>query len=1181
MHAVVRAYFALSNPGRSYRLVWLAPLLLAMMWASSGCMVQPIIAGEGIVPLVPSSTEPLIVIAPIYGASGDSISVGGAGWQPDEIVYINLEALRDGEIVETTVAVTTADGDGRFNISFVVPLDIFWEDTTQVAVVAYSLETGKSTSTPFAFVAGTGTPTPTAGATTPTPTPTGTRLPPSSNQGTVTSRGLNMRSGPSTAYPVLRTLTYGTSFTVLGQDITGYWLYVELTDRSLGWVSRAYTTYRNSAPVVPAPPLPQPTYYPTPVPTSVYPGWLGSYFANATLSGGPALVRYDSAIDFDWGTGSPAPGIPADYFSVRWARSTYFTEGMYRFHVQSDDGVRLWVDGNRVLNAWKNGPNGPFAVDVWLATGYHDLQVEYYEYTKYAYVTVTWESLQPTPSPGYPDWRGEYFNNRYLQSPPTYARNDTAIDFDWGSRSPAPGIGNTNYSVRWTRNVDFSSGTYRFYARADDGVRVYIDGNRIIDEWYESSGNVTHSADRYVSGNTEVRVEYFQATGNAFIYFWWERLDHPTPTRTPTPTSTPSAYADVNPGSGAAGTLITVSVGGFPKNTPVNLYMGGIVRAAGAAAGETVYASTTTDRFGNGVLQFTMPTQWPDGATIEPGKLVLLAATQDFRVTASADFDYRPARPTVSPNPYAAVNPGSGGPGTQITISGGGFPGNTLLYVYFGEVMRASAADDTQPLASVRTDGNGNYSTTFAFPEKWPDGRTIESGKIVFLVATGDYGLEATTTFDYFRTPVNPAVELSPSSGGAGTSVTVKGSGYPAHVNVAIYLGTLDKQIGGRGSQPYAGGETDSKGRFELTFAMPATWPDGSAVAQDKIVVVGATPDFSVQASAVFAYFLAGPTATPTPTPFPTSTPIFTPTPTPNPFAQASPRSGGANTFVTVSGGGFPSNRTLYVHLARLNASGDDGRDYQRYASGGTDGVGNYTLGFSMPERWPDGTNIQTGRLVILVATEDFSTQAGVTFDYQGVKAATDPGTPPPTPTATATATATSTTAAPTATMTKAPPTNTPIPTPSTETDAPTNTPLPPTATSTSTLAASTATPTDTPVAPSDTPVPPIATPTDTPVPPTRPHRCHRPQHRCHRPQHRLTRRCRQRPRQPTRRNPQPQRRPIRWCRRTRLLNRPQSSRRKRRPLIQRSNRFRVRHRSHKVGSVALLYAAAQTIGAR
>src|SRR5687767_7863144 len=58
----------------------------------------------------------------------------------------------------------------------------------------------------------------------------------------------------------------------------------------------------------------------TAAPAAAGDSWRGSYFANATLAGTPALVRDDAAIDFDWGSGAPAPGLPVDNFSVRWTR---------------------------------------------------------------------------------------------------------------------------------------------------------------------------------------------------------------------------------------------------------------------------------------------------------------------------------------------------------------------------------------------------------------------------------------------------------------------------------------------------------------------------------------------------------------------------------------------------------------------------------------------------------------------------------------------------------------------------------------------------------------------------------------------------------------------------------------------------------------------------------------------
>jgi hypothetical protein len=71
--------------------------------------------------------------------------------------------------------------------------------------------------------------------------------------------------------------------------------------------------------------------------------------------------------------------------------------------------------------------------------------------------------------------------------------------------------------------VDFAEGTYRFCAKADDGVSVEMDDQRpFIREWHDGTG--TYCADLHVTGGRhKVRVEYFEHLGAATIQFWWEK----------------------------------------------------------------------------------------------------------------------------------------------------------------------------------------------------------------------------------------------------------------------------------------------------------------------------------------------------------------------------------------------------------------------------------------------------------------------------------------------------------------------------------------------------------------------------------------------------------------------------------------------------------------------------------
>ncbi|HSN78142.1 MAG TPA: PA14 domain-containing protein, partial [Anaerolineae bacterium] len=132
--------------------------------------------------------------------------------------------------------------------------------------------------------------------------------------------------------------------------------------------------------------------------------WRGDYFANPTLSGQPVLVRNDVQIAFDWGFGSPAPGVvPTDNFSVRWTRQLYFLHSdIYRFTLRVDDGARVKIDGVTILDAWREGPVADFVVDRFVQAGTHTVEVEYFERSGEAQIFFNW-SL-PAPPPPTPTW---------------------------------------------------------------------------------------------------------------------------------------------------------------------------------------------------------------------------------------------------------------------------------------------------------------------------------------------------------------------------------------------------------------------------------------------------------------------------------------------------------------------------------------------------------------------------------------------------------------------------------------------------------------------------------------------------------------------------------------------------------------------------------------------------------
>jgi Tfp pilus assembly protein PilV len=123
---------------------------------------------------------------------------------------------------------------------------------------------------------------------------------------------------------------------------------------------------------------------------AVQDSWTGQYYNNTTLSGNPVLTRVDPYLTFNWGGGSPGPGVNSDNFSARWTRSADLAAGTYQIVLNADGGVRLYVDGSLKLNRWtsQSYPGSPTTVNVPLTQGSHTFVVEYFDTTGTARVDL-------------------------------------------------------------------------------------------------------------------------------------------------------------------------------------------------------------------------------------------------------------------------------------------------------------------------------------------------------------------------------------------------------------------------------------------------------------------------------------------------------------------------------------------------------------------------------------------------------------------------------------------------------------------------------------------------------------------------------------------------------------------------------------------------------------------------
>jgi hypothetical protein len=211
------------------------------------------------------------------------------------------------------------------------------------------------------------------------------------------------------------------------QEMTGYGLFafsfmdaknMSASGSIFSFIKDAVNKYASStAQFVPAPTAvvtPKPTAVPTKTPTpTVKPSgtatatpvvaaqnaYNGEYFNNKTLSGSPTTQRSDSTINFDWAHVSPISGLAADNFSVRWTKQHQFENAMYKFTTTSDDGIRLYVDNELLIDQWNDHAPTVHSFEKSLTAGAHTIRYEFYEYTGGAVAKLQFEKIGTATAP--------------------------------------------------------------------------------------------------------------------------------------------------------------------------------------------------------------------------------------------------------------------------------------------------------------------------------------------------------------------------------------------------------------------------------------------------------------------------------------------------------------------------------------------------------------------------------------------------------------------------------------------------------------------------------------------------------------------------------------------------------------------------------------------------------------
>lgn len=301
---------------------------------------------------------------------------------------------------------------------------------------------------------------------------------------------------------------------------------------------------------------PDPDPSPNPGPTTN--GLNAVYFNNKDFSGN-SITRTDPNINFNWGGASPDGSIDNETFSARWTGKIIpkYSES-YTFIADTDDGVRLWIDGQQIIDDWLDKQDSISQGVINLeANRAYDIKLEYFDSFIDAFAILSWQSNsqqkqiipnsvlftgdvmipdptpRPTPVPSDPPQppptgtnglNAQYFNNMDF-SGSSIQRIDNQINFDWDENRPDPIIDSETYSVRWTGKVASKySELYTFIANTDDGVRVWVNGQLIIDAWYDKGDDspVSGSINLVAGQKYDIKVEYFERWVEAQAILSWK-----------------------------------------------------------------------------------------------------------------------------------------------------------------------------------------------------------------------------------------------------------------------------------------------------------------------------------------------------------------------------------------------------------------------------------------------------------------------------------------------------------------------------------------------------------------------------------------------------------------------------------------------------------------------------------
>ncbi len=224
----------------------------------------------------------------------------------------------------------------------------------------------------------------------------------------------------------------------------------------------------------------------------------------------------DGYISYNWRGGSPytlwGDDFSGNNFKVTWEGDVDFEGAPYIFTAKADDKLTLWVDGAMIICA--DQVNATYRETLAMNQGSHHIKAEYVEDEGDASVSLKWEKISPDT------FYYECFKNTDFKDGDGYKDwGSSSIGKDWGNGS-GPCGNSDNFSIRWNGVFEFAEGKYIFRTNADDKIKVWVDGEKIIDGRTGSFDGIK-SIDK--AGYHSVRVEFVEYGGLSKIFVDWRR----------------------------------------------------------------------------------------------------------------------------------------------------------------------------------------------------------------------------------------------------------------------------------------------------------------------------------------------------------------------------------------------------------------------------------------------------------------------------------------------------------------------------------------------------------------------------------------------------------------------------------------------------------------------------------